>query len=91
VTFIGFPNVRYHRFDTVVVIKAESQAVLNTHAEQDFQDAFTKLTQAVGMAHMCGRGLLQGPIGPKLLFDKMAAPALEIYISMVPYYFIYEN
>jgi hypothetical protein len=29
-------------FDTTEVIKAESQAVLNTLAEHDFQDAFKK-------------------------------------------------
>jgi hypothetical protein len=30
------------RFDTIVVIKAESQAVLNILTEHDFQDAFKK-------------------------------------------------
>jgi hypothetical protein len=29
-------------FDAVEVIRAESQAVLNTHSEHDFQDAFKK-------------------------------------------------
>jgi hypothetical protein len=29
-------------FDTIDVIKAESQAVLNTLTEHDFQDAFKK-------------------------------------------------
>jgi hypothetical protein len=30
------------RFDTIEVIEAESQAVLNTLTEHDFQDAFKK-------------------------------------------------
>jgi hypothetical protein len=31
-----------HHFDTIEVIKAESQTVLNTLTEHDFQDAFKK-------------------------------------------------
>jgi hypothetical protein len=31
-----------HKIDTVVMIEAESQAVLNTLTERDFQDAFKK-------------------------------------------------
>jgi hypothetical protein len=31
-----------HHIDTIVVIKAESQVVLNTHTEHNFQDAFKK-------------------------------------------------
>jgi hypothetical protein len=30
------------RFDTIDVIEAESQVVLNTHTEHNFQDAFEK-------------------------------------------------
>jgi hypothetical protein len=30
------------RFDTIEVIEAESQAVLNTFTEHNFQDAFKK-------------------------------------------------
>jgi hypothetical protein len=31
-----------HHFDTIDVIEAESQAVLNTFTEHDFQNAFKK-------------------------------------------------
>jgi hypothetical protein len=39
------------------VIEAESQAVLNTLMEHDFQDVF-KMAEALGMVHKRGRGLL---------------------------------
>jgi hypothetical protein len=35
-------KLKGRHFDTVEVIKAESQAVLNTHTEHNFQDAFKK-------------------------------------------------
>jgi hypothetical protein len=35
-------KLRDCHFDTIQVIDAESQAVLNTVPEHDFQDAFTK-------------------------------------------------
>jgi hypothetical protein len=42
--FSLFPRLKIklqgRRFDTTEVIEAESQAVLNTRTEQDFQDAF---------------------------------------------------
>jgi hypothetical protein len=42
--FLCFPRLKIklkcHHFDTVEVIEAESQAVLNTLTEHDFQDAF---------------------------------------------------
>jgi hypothetical protein len=44
--FSLFPQLRIKRkgcrFDTIEVIEAESQAVLNTLTEHDFQDAFKK-------------------------------------------------
>jgi hypothetical protein len=33
-------KLKGHHFDTIEVIEAESQAVLNTLTEHDFQDAF---------------------------------------------------
>jgi hypothetical protein len=33
-------KLKGHRFDTIEVIAAESQAVLNTLTEHDFQDSF---------------------------------------------------
>jgi hypothetical protein len=35
-------QLKGHHFDTNEVIEAESQAVLNTITEHNFQDAFTK-------------------------------------------------
>jgi hypothetical protein len=35
-------KLKGHHFDTVKVIKAELQAVLNTLTEHNFQDAFKK-------------------------------------------------
>jgi hypothetical protein len=35
-------KLKDHHFDTIEVIEAESQAVLNTLIEHDFQDAFRK-------------------------------------------------
>jgi hypothetical protein len=33
-------KMKGRRFDTIEVFEAESQAVLNTHTEHDFEDAF---------------------------------------------------
>jgi predicted helicase len=46
-------------FDTTEVTEAKSQAVLNTLTEHDFQDAFKKMAEALGMVHMRGRGILR--------------------------------
>jgi predicted helicase len=35
----------------MVVIQAESQAVLNALTEQDFQEAFKKMAEALGTVH----------------------------------------
>jgi hypothetical protein len=54
---------------------------MNTLTEQDFQDAFKKMAEALGIVHMRGKGLLQGcwwPVCPKLIFDQMAKPVPEI-------------
>jgi hypothetical protein len=63
------------------VIEAESQEVLNTSREHDFQEAFKKMAEALGTVHTHGRGLLRGCwwlVGPELVFDQMAAPGPEI-------------
>jgi hypothetical protein len=36
-------KLKDRRFDIIEVIEAESQAVLNTFTDHDFQDAFKKL------------------------------------------------
>jgi ribosomal protein L12E/L44/L45/RPP1/RPP2 len=59
-------KLKGRHFDTIRVIEAESQAVLNTLKEHDIQDVFKKMAEALGMVHMCGS------------FDQMAAPVPEI-------------
>jgi hypothetical protein len=55
------------------VIEAESQAVLNTITEQDFQDGY-KNQRELGTVHTSGKGLLRGwwwPVGPNIsIFDQ---------------------
>jgi hypothetical protein len=46
-------------FDIIKVIKAELQAVHNTLTEHNFQDAFNKMAEALGMVHTRRRGLLR--------------------------------
>jgi hypothetical protein len=57
--------------------------VLNTLTEHDFQDAFKKL-QNNGNDEYTRKGnasKLRWSSGPKLVFDQMAAPILEIMDS----------
>jgi hypothetical protein len=54
-------------FDTIEVIEAESQSVLNTHTEHDCQDALKRMAEALGGVHTSERGLLREklwPVGP---------------------------
>jgi predicted helicase len=44
----------------IEVIKAESQVVLNTITEHDFQDAFKRMAEALGKMYTGGRGLIRG-------------------------------
>jgi hypothetical protein len=60
------------------VIKAESQAVLNTLTEHDFQDAFKDGRSAGSCENMWKGTTSTRPVGPKLVFDQMAAPVPEI-------------
>jgi hypothetical protein len=46
-------------FDTAEVIEAESQAVLNTLTEHDFQGAFKKTAEVLVTVHTRGRELLR--------------------------------
>jgi predicted helicase len=39
-------------------METELQAMLNTLAEHDFQDAFKKMAEALGTVCTCGRELL---------------------------------
>jgi hypothetical protein len=53
-------KLKTHHFDTNKVIEAEFEAVLNIFREYDFQDAFKKMAETLGMVHTCRRGLLRG-------------------------------
>jgi predicted helicase len=44
-------KLKNRHFDTIDVIKAESQTVLNTLTEHNFKDAFTKMAEALGTVH----------------------------------------
>jgi hypothetical protein len=63
------------------MIEAESQAVLNTLREHDIHWMHLNKGRSAGNGTYAGRGLLRGwwwPVGPKLVFEKMAAPVSEI-------------
>jgi hypothetical protein len=52
-------KLKDHHFDTVEVMEAKSQVVLIILTEHDFQGAFKKITEAMGMVRMRRRGLLE--------------------------------
>jgi hypothetical protein len=52
-------KLKGRHFGTSEVTGAESQAVLNTRTEYDFEGAFKK-KGVLGMICKCGRGLLRG-------------------------------
>jgi hypothetical protein len=68
--------------DTTEVIKAESEEVLNTLAEHDFQDVqYLKMAGVLGTVHTSRKGHLGRrwrPAGRNLVIDQMAAPYPEI-------------
>jgi predicted helicase len=47
-------KLKGHHFDTIEVMEAESQAVLNTLTEHDFQDAFKNIAEVLGTVHTRG-------------------------------------
>jgi len=59
-----FPKMKLklkgHRFDTIEEIQAETQKVLDTLTEKDFQEVFPKMEETVRPVSTCGRGLLRG-------------------------------
>jgi hypothetical protein len=55
-----FPDWKHCHFDITKVLETESQALLNTLTEHDFQDAFKKMAQTLGMVNTRRRGLLRG-------------------------------
>jgi len=53
-------KLKGHRFDTIEEIQAETQKVLDTLTEKDFQEVFPKMEETVRPVSTCGRGLLRG-------------------------------
>jgi hypothetical protein len=73
-------KLRGRHFDTTEVMEAESQAVLNTLTEHEFQDAF-KNGRSAGNGTYGRKGTTSRVMvasRPKVSFDQMAAPVLEI-------------
>jgi hypothetical protein len=81
-------------FDTIEVIEAESQAVLNTLTEHDFQDAFTNGGSAGNGAYerMGTAWRVMVASRPKIIFGEMITPVPEI-IDDSSYYilWVFEN
>jgi hypothetical protein len=67
-------------FDTIVVVKAELRAMLNTLTENNFLDSFKNAGSAGKNAYMwkgtTSRVMLASR--PKVSFDQMTAPVPEI-------------
>jgi hypothetical protein len=59
-----FPKIKLkligHRFDTIEESQAQSQRVLDTLTEKDFQEAFPKTDEMVGLLSTRRRELLRG-------------------------------
>jgi hypothetical protein len=53
-------NLTAQHFDTTEAIEAQWWVVLNTLKEHDFQDAFKKMAEELGMVHTSERRLLRG-------------------------------
>jgi hypothetical protein len=62
--FFLFPKIKLkligRRFDTIEESQAQSQRVLDTLTEKDFQEAFQKTDEMVGLLTTWGRELLRG-------------------------------
>jgi hypothetical protein len=78
--FSAFPQLKIklkgRHFDTIEVIEAESQAVLNILTEHDFQEAYKKMAKPLGMVNNHRRRLPGGrwwPEGPKPVPEIMDA------------------
>jgi hypothetical protein len=67
-------------FNTIEVIEAELQAMLNTLTEHNFQDAFKNGRSSGNTVYVRNvtTSRVWGPVGPKLVLDQMAAPVAEI-------------
>jgi hypothetical protein len=64
-------KLKSSHFDTTEIIKEESQAVLNTFTEHDFQDAIRN-GRSAGNGTSLRKGItskMMWPTAPKLVFD----------------------
>jgi hypothetical protein len=65
--FSLFPRLKIklkgHQLDAIEVIEAESQAVLNTLTEHDFQGWIYKMTKTLGTEICVEGGYLEGDVG----------------------------
>jgi hypothetical protein len=77
-------KLKVRHFNTIEAMEAESQAVLNTSQNTTSR---MHLKMALGVVHTQGRALLRRawwPVGPKLVFDQMAAPSKQIHTRIAP-------
>jgi hypothetical protein len=73
-------ELKGRHFDTIEVTEAESQAVLNSLTEHDYQDAI-KDGRNAGNGAYARKGTASRVMvacSPKLVFDQMSAPVTEI-------------
>jgi hypothetical protein len=82
--FFLFPKMKLklkgRRFDTIEEIQAESQRVICTLIEKDFQEAF-QMEETVGPVSICGREVLRGrgrPTGLMMSFTIFTASVRKI-------------
>jgi hypothetical protein len=78
-------KLKGRHFDTIEGIEAESRSVLNTLTDRDFQDAYKKW-QSAGNGAYARKGTTSRVIvavGPKLVFDQMAAPVPKIVYFLI--------
>jgi hypothetical protein len=81
-------KLKGRHFDTIEVIEAESQAVLNTLTNTRMH---LKYDRSPGDSVYARKELLRGwwwPVSSKLVFYQMAAPAAEIMASSYIYIYI---
>jgi hypothetical protein len=80
-------KLKGRHFDTIEVIETESQAVMNTITEHDFQDAFQNLRRS-GNGAQARKGTTSRVMvarRSKVSFDQMAAQVPEIMVGFLIY------
>jgi hypothetical protein len=85
-TCLTWPHASFHRFPDLTQFDTLKRSRQNrrrcwTPSHDTTSRMHLKMTEMLAMACVCGRALFRGwcwPLGPKLVFDLMAAPVLEI-------------